>query len=69
MRAAAFIFIACTLPEVAALAAAQQEKITYHEHVRPIFTASCVSCHNPDKNKAGLDLTSYTAVMKGSSSA
>jgi hypothetical protein len=69
MRSAVSIFVACTFTTASALAAAQQEKITYQEHVRPIFIASCVSCHNPDKNKAGLDLTSYAATMKGSSSA
>src|SRR5689334_18278814 len=65
-RLAIPIFIASTMLGAKQLAA-QQEKITYQEHVRPIFNASCVSCHNPDKNKAGLDLTSYTSTMAGSS--
>src|SRR5688572_14663302 len=30
-----------------------QDKITYDDHVKPIFTNNCASCHNPDKNKAG----------------
>src|SRR5438034_7806019 len=67
MRFEIAIFIASTVLGASQLAA--QEKITYQQHVRPIFTTSCVSCHNPDKNKAGLDLTSYAAMMKGSSSA
>src|SRR6266850_5792878 len=45
------------------------EKITFADHVRPIFNTNCVSCHNPDKAKAGLDLTSFSSVMAGSSSA
>src|SRR6185436_1797662 len=65
MRLAAPIFV--VLISASSLMAA--EKITYQEHVRPIFSTSCVSCHNPDKNKAGLDLTSYSATLKGSSSA
>jgi hypothetical protein len=44
-----------------------QEKVTYQDHVRPIFAASCLSCHNPDKAKAGLDLSTYGAMMNGSS--
>jgi hypothetical protein len=42
-------------------------KVTYQEHIRSIFTASCTGCNNPDKNTAGLDLTSYQGVMAGSS--
>src|SRR5438045_2228021 len=45
------------------------DKITYADQVRPIFNTNCVSCHNPDKAKAGLDLTSFSSVMAGSSSA
>src|SRR5690349_8546085 len=44
-----------------------QEKVTYQDHVRPIFAQSCFNCHNPDKAKAGLDLTTYGATMNGSS--
>src|SRR4051812_24637354 len=65
MRSGGLFLLACiglTAPELLA-----QEKITYQQHVRPIFTASCVSCHNADKNKAGLDLTSYTSALTGSS--
>lgn len=44
-----------------------QEKITYDEHVLPIFQQACLNCHNPDKTKGGLDLSSFPATMKGSS--
>src|SRR3954468_20723514 len=44
-----------------------QEKITYQDHVRPILSASCARCHNPDKNTAGLNLTSYGGAIAGSS--
>src|SRR2546423_197364 len=43
------------------------DKITYQDHVRPIFNTSCISCHNPDKNKAGLNLTTYQGALAGSS--
>src|SRR5256714_8655782 len=64
MRLGLSIFLPCILSASPLLA---QEKITYQQHVRPIFNASCVSCHNPDKNKAGLDLTTYATAMAGSS--
>jgi WD40 repeat protein/mono/diheme cytochrome c family protein len=49
------------LPSLAA------DKITYDEHVFPIFEQSCLNCHNPDKTKGGLDLSSYTNTLKGGS--
>lgn len=42
------------------------EQITYTENIRPIFLNSCLNCHNADKKKAGLDLSSYQATMDGS---
>lgn len=43
------------------------EKITYDDQVLPIFEQSCLNCHNPDKTKGGLDLSSFAATLKGSS--
>ncbi len=52
-----------------ALPAADGEtKITYDDHVRTVFENKCFSCHNPDKAKGGLDLTTYGATMAGGSS-
>lgn len=45
-----------------------QEKITYDDHVRPLFRQHCLNCHNPDKAKGDLDLSTYGAMMAGSSS-
>lgn len=44
------------------------EKITYEQHVRPIFKQHCLNCHNPDKSKGDLDLATYKALLAGSSS-
>lgn len=49
-------------------AADMPAKITYQDHIQPIFREKCFSCHNPDKKSGGLDLTSYTSVMLGGSS-
>jgi mono/diheme cytochrome c family protein len=46
--------------------AAQQEGVTYAKDIRPIFEASCLRCHGPEKPKAGLRLDSVEAVLKGS---
>lgn len=51
---------------LSALAAAQ-EKTTFDEHIFPLFQQSCLNCHNPDKAKGGLDLSTYAATMKGGS--
>jgi len=54
------------LVSIATLASAQ-DKVTYDDHVFPLFQQACLNCHNPDKTKGGLDLSSYSGAMKGSS--
>lgn len=49
------------------LGCARAEKVTYDDHVLPIFEQACLNCHNPDKAKGGLDLSSYTGTIKGGS--
>jgi DNA repair exonuclease SbcCD ATPase subunit len=44
------------------------EKVTYVDHVRPLLENKCFSCHNPDKKKGDLDLTSFTGTMSGGGS-
>ncbi len=48
--------------------AADAKKVTYEDDVLPIFRDNCLKCHNPDKIKGDLDLTSFSAVMKGGGS-
>ncbi len=45
-----------------------QEKITYQEHVLPVFENNCNKCHNPDKKKGDLDLTTFAALLRGGGS-
>lgn len=47
---------------------AKTAKITYEQHILPLFRDKCIACHNPDKKRAGLILDNYTKVMEGSSS-
>src|SRR3954463_14042203 len=42
------------------------DKVTYDDHVLPIFRNACLNCHNPDKKKAGLDLSTYQGALQGS---
>ena len=44
-----------------------QEKVSYDDHVFPLFQQACLNCHNPDKAKGGLDLSSFSGTLKGSS--
>ncbi len=43
-------------------------KVTYDDHIRPIFREHCFSCHNQNSAKSGLALDSYAAVIEGGSS-
>src|SRR5438477_12622679 len=45
-----------------------QEKVSYQEHILPLVEANCSKCHNADKKKADLELTSYQGALKGSGS-
>jgi hypothetical protein len=42
--------------------------VTFQDHVLPIFTNHCTGCHNADKKKGDLDLSSYSATMAGGGS-
>jgi hypothetical protein len=41
-------------------------KVTYQDHVLPILRNSCLNCHNPDKKKGDLNLSSHQGAMAGS---
>ncbi len=47
--------------------ASAAEKVTFDDQVFPIFQQTCLNCHNPDKAKGGLDLSTFGAVLKGGS--
>ncbi len=40
-------------------------KITYQEHVLPIFREHCNTCHGADQAKGGLALDTFAATMRG----
>lgn len=47
--------------------AGAQDKVTYQDHVKPILENRCLNCHNAEKKKGGLDLSTYGATMAGGS--
>lgn len=47
---------------------AKETKVTYDEHIRPIFRQHCFTCHNQNSAKSGLALDSYARVIEGGSS-
>lgn len=40
-------------------------KVTYDEHVRPIFRDHCFNCHSQGRAKSDLELDTYAAAMRG----
>jgi hypothetical protein len=52
----------------AAFGATEAKKVTYEDDVLPIFRDNCLKCHNPDKLKGDLDLTSFSGAVKGGGS-
>src|SRR5436309_15389081 len=53
---------------LAPVLAQAQDKTAYQDHILPLVEANCSKCHNADKKKADLDLTSYQGALKGSAS-
>jgi len=51
-----------------ATAADAKAKVTYMDHVMPVFQNHCFGCHNADKKKGDLDLSTYTSLMAGGGS-
>ncbi|MES2657869.1 MAG: c-type cytochrome domain-containing protein [Verrucomicrobiota bacterium] len=47
--------------------ATAEDKTTFDDQAFPIFQQSCLNCHNPDKAKGGLDLSTFAGAMKGGS--
>jgi hypothetical protein len=61
--------LCCLSPAfVAAQDAAPAEKITYDDHVKPIFREHCFSCHNQDTKKSDLSVAAFPALMAGGAS-
>jgi hypothetical protein len=42
-------------------------KVTFDEHIKPIFREHCTSCHNANEKKSGLSLDNFASTMEGGS--
>lgn len=73
------LFLAASIPcaialplvcgNVGAVAMAEEPtKITFEDHIKPIFREHCTSCHNNNAKKGGLSLESFQMTMTGGSS-
>ena len=58
--------IALSLGLMAADALTAADKVTFEDHIIPLFRNKCLKCHNADKMRADLDLSNYDAAMRGS---
>ncbi|MFM1769609.1 MAG: Chromosome partition protein Smc [Verrucomicrobiota bacterium] len=52
----------------AAPPAPAQDKVTFNDHLLPLLEQHCANCHNPDKKKGDLVLTSHGGLLKGGGS-
>ncbi|MFM7751163.1 MAG: c-type cytochrome domain-containing protein [Opitutaceae bacterium] len=64
-RAALAVFLCVAASRAAELG---ERKVTFEDDVLPVFRDNCLKCHNPDKLKGDLDLTSFAGVLKGGGS-
>ena len=67
-RCFGLLLLLCGIAAFGSNPAFGQEKITYQDHVKPIFKQRCARCHNPNRESGGLDLTNFTNMMQGGSS-
>ena len=56
----------CLLAGVSAVLA--QRAPLFKDEVLPVLEKNCTSCHNPDRKMGGLDLSTFTGMMKGGAS-
>jgi WD40 repeat protein len=64
-RRAIAVSLFATLSCATALAQEQPKPVSFSKEIVPIFTASCTGCHQPEKKKGGLDLSTHRASMVG----
>lgn len=68
MKSTSTLIAALLFTGLQALTAADEAaKVTFADDVFPILDNKCVSCHNTDEAKGGLDLASFGATMAGGS--
>jgi len=57
--------LSATAPSTSLGASQEKKSVSFEKDIQPIFKASCLSCHKPDKKKGKLDMSTYAELMKG----
>lgn len=65
LKSPAVMVAALLLAGISLAAAADEKPITYEDHVAAILKKNCAACHGDGKQEGGLNLVSYSGVMKG----
>ncbi len=47
---------------------ANEDKVTFDDHIQPLLRQRCSSCHSPDRRNGDLDVTTYITLMQGGGS-
>jgi WD40 repeat protein len=58
-------FLLISLFVFPSLTVADDEPVSFHRDVLPIFRTNCIVCHKPGKARGGLDLTTHASLLKG----
>ena len=61
--------LAALLLSAAISAGAAEKKHTFEDDVMPILRNRCLKCHNANDVKGGLDLSSFSAALRGGAGA
>jgi mono/diheme cytochrome c family protein len=59
---------ACFALAGATARAADDDKISFGKHIRPLLEQHCSQCHEPDNKHAGFDVTNYREFKRGGDS-
>jgi mono/diheme cytochrome c family protein len=62
------LWVLCTLSPLPARGEPAAGKVAFDKDVKPIFRKHCVSCHNPERPRGELDLSSFAGVSAGGTS-
>lgn len=68
MKAKLFFAVVAGLSMVSSLRADEEQKVTFDDHIKPIFREHCASCHNQNDKESDLALDTYRATLAGGSS-
>ncbi len=58
----------CAIAEQTAPQKAEEKKVTFEEHIKPIFREHCTVCHSENEKESDLALDTYGSALTGGSS-